>query len=216
VRPAARPAGPPTNRFRRPSLQIVVGAVAVLVLTALSMLTYAAISGAFASGPRVSTAGQACAGPALPGSTVDVTLTDMGAMMRGGPHGPVMRGPMRGGDWPTGTMSASIAPTRVPAGTVSLRVHNLGMVPHELLVLPLPVGQAAGQLPIGSDGTVDETGSLGEASRSCGAGEGDGILPATTGWLTITLAPGRYELLCNKRGHYRAGMFAELDVVQVG
>jgi uncharacterized cupredoxin-like copper-binding protein len=32
------------------------------------------------------------------------------------------------------------------------------------------------------------------------------------GWTTITLPPGRYELICNIAGHYGAGMYTELDV----
>ena len=39
------------------------------------------------------------------------------------------------------------------------------------------------------------------------------IAPGTTGWTTITLPPGRYELICNIAGHYAAGMYAALDVV---
>jgi hypothetical protein len=34
----------------------------------------------------------------------------------------------------------------------------------------------------------------------------------TLSWVTLHLAPGRYELICNLPGHYAAGMFAELDV----
>ncbi|GAA4672832.1 hypothetical protein GCM10023215_00150 [Pseudonocardia yuanmonensis] len=56
------------------------------------------------------------------------------------------------------------------------------------------------------------TGSLGEVSASCAADSGDGIVPATTGWTTLTLPPGRYELVCHYPGHYRAGMYAELDL----
>lgn len=32
-------------------------------------------------------------------------------------------------------------------------------------------------------------------------------------WTTVTLAPGRYELVCSLPGHYGAGMYSELDVV---
>ena len=70
----------------------------------------------------------------------------------------------------------------------------------------------------GPDGKVDEAGSLGEASRTCGADRGDeqssdyGIAPGTSGWTTLTLPPGRYELICNIAGHYGAGMYAVLDV----
>ncbi|MFF3734541.1 sulfocyanin-like copper-binding protein [Streptomyces sp. NPDC002476] len=103
-------------------------------------------------------------------------------------------------------------PTTVTAGTVSLRAVNAGYLTHEVMVLPLSAAQAPGQRPTGPDRRIDETGNLGEASRSCGAGAGDGIAPGTTGWITLTLRPGRYELVCNIPGHYLAGMYTELDV----
>lgn len=82
---------------------------------------------------------------------------------------------------------------------------------HELVVLPLAPG-GIGTRPVGSDGRMSEAGSLGEASRSCGEGSGEGIAPGSTGWVTLHLAPGRYELISNLPGHYAMGMFAELDV----
>ena len=30
--------------------------------------------------------------------------------------------------------------------------------------------------------------------------------------MTLTLTPGRYELLCNLPGHYTGGMYTELDI----
>jgi uncharacterized cupredoxin-like copper-binding protein len=43
-------------------------------------------------------------------------------------------------------------------------------------------------------------------------GAGGGIAPGGVGWVALTLAPGRYELLCNIPGHYAAGAYTELDV----
>ncbi len=143
-----------------------------------------------------------CAAPALPGSVVAVTLTDMGAMMMGGRLGPDVAGMAR----------VLLTPAGVPAGQVSLRVTNTGMLRHELLVLPLAADQPIGLRRVGSHGQVSEQGGLGEASRTCGAGSGSGIAPGGTGWTTLTLVPGRYELICNRPGHYAMGMFAELDV----
>ncbi len=121
------------------------------------------------------------------------------------------RGGMMGG-WMNGRMMLQPLVTSVPAGQVTFVALNHGVRAHELVVLPLPAGERAGQRPVGSDGTVDESGSLGEASRDCGDGEGDGIRPGDAGWVTLNLSPGRYELVCNLPGHYRAGMYAELDV----
>ena len=39
-----------------------------------------------------------------------------------------------------------------------------------------------------------------------------GIAPGASGWTTVTLTPGRYELICNITGHYWTGMYTELDV----
>lgn len=169
-----------------------------------------------------------CAPPALAGAVVDVNVSDMGAMMgpgmNGGPMmgpgmmgpgmmGPGMMGPgMMNGGMGMGMMRLSANPISVPAGQVSLRVTNTGMLAHEVVVMPLGQGQNPGQRPVGASGEVDEAGSLGEAARTCGPGDGDGIAPGATGWTTLTLEPGRYELLCNISGHYGSGMYTELDV----
>ena len=97
-------------------------------------------------------------------------------------------------------------PASVPTGQVSFVVGNRGWRTHEMVVLPLAPGQAAGQRTPGTDGKVDEAGSLGEASASCAAGSGDGIKPGSVGWVTLALPAGRYELVCNLRNHYANGM----------
>jgi len=53
---------------------------------------------------------------------------------------------------------------------------------------------------------------VGEASASCAEGSGEGILPGALGWVTVTLRPGRYEIVCNLPGHYAAGMYAQITV----
>ena len=143
-----------------------------------------------------------CAAPAsLPGRTVAVTVTDMGMMS-----------PM-GGDAPMGArMLLQATPSTVPAGQVSFVVSNLGWRTHEMVILPLAAGASAGRLVRGTDGKVDETSSLGEASKSCGPGTDDGITYGNVGWTTINLSPGRYELVCNLTNHYANGMYQELDV----
>ena len=171
----------------------------------------------------------ACQPPVLPGTAVDVTLTDMGNMWGGGMMGPGMtNGGMMGqgpkAQWPNlgpmgamGMMRITVSPSTVPAGPVNLRVVNTGMLNHEVVVLPLAQGQSVGQRTVGADGKVDESVSLGEASRTCGAGDGEesanpGIAPRSAGWTTLDLKPGRYELLCNIAGHYGAGMYTQLKV----
>ena len=166
----------------------------VAVLAGASAVGIAASTGAFRSG-YVAPSG-ACSAPSnLPGTTVNVTLTNMG------------RGMMSGG-----MMRIFVDRPQVPAGQVSFRVANTGSLVHELVVLTLPAGQPVGERYIGSDNRIDETGSLGEASKTCGSGAGDGIDPGAVGWVTLNLAPGNYELVCNLPGHYAAGMYAELTV----
>jgi len=138
-----------------------------------------------------------CSTPHLAGSTVEVALSDRGNSMMG-------RGPMMV------TMQAN--PGSVGSGQVSFVVRNGGALVHELVVLPLPT-DGPGTRPVGADGKIDESQSLGEASRSCAAGSGDGIAPGSSGWVTLTLKPGRYELVCDEPWHYAAGMF---DVLTVG
>jgi uncharacterized cupredoxin-like copper-binding protein len=137
----------------------------------------------------------------LPGTQVKVTLVDMGMTK------------MMGGVAPMGAQMRLLATTtQVPAGKVSLVVSNRGWRTHELVVLPLGAGVAAGQRVVGSDGRVSEAGSLGEASRSCSPDSGEGIISGSAGWTTITLTPGRYELVCNLRNHYANGMRLALVV----
>jgi uncharacterized cupredoxin-like copper-binding protein len=120
---------------------------------------------------------------------------------------------MMGGTAPlSARMVLRSAPATVTAGQVSLVATNMGWRTHELVILPLGAGASAGQRVPGADGKVDETGSLGEASTSCSAGAGDGIQAGTVGWTTVTLAPGRYELVCNLPNHYVDGMHQELLV----
>jgi uncharacterized cupredoxin-like copper-binding protein len=111
-----------------------------------------------------------------------------------------------------GRMGLSAFPSTISQGKVNILVTNMGMRTHELVVLPLGQGQSVGTRVVNADGRVDETGSLGEASKNCGAGSGDGILAGSRGWVTLNLAQGRYELVCNLPNHYSAGMYQEFTV----
>lgn len=143
-----------------------------------------------------------CSAPrSLPGRIVTVTLADMG-MTR-----------MMGGTARLGAhMMLRVSPATIPAGRISVVASNLGWRTHELVILPLAAGAAAGQRVPGSDGKVAETGSRGEASHSCGSGTGEGITSGSVSWITVTLPPGRYELICNLPNHYADGMYQELVV----
>lgn len=147
-------------------------------------------------GGRPTTTAASCTVPAATGTQVRYVAMDMGSMMGGS----MMRlMPM----W-----------NRVPAGKVTLDLFNRGTMPHELLVFPLASGQVAGQRTVGSDDRVSEDGMLGEVEPVCDQGQDvDGIAVGNVGQVTLTLQPGRYEIVCNLPGHYRNGMFATLVVV---
>jgi uncharacterized cupredoxin-like copper-binding protein len=186
--------------MRNRSLRTVViaGSVATLILAGLSIFAIASFGGGWRSAVANS-----CVEPAQAGSVVNVTLTNMGGPMMGVSNGVRSAGAMR--------LVADQATVR--HGTVSFLVTNRGSVSHEMVILPLEKSQLAGTRVIGGDGKVDETGSLGEASNSCGPGAGEGILPGTAGWVTVALPPGQYELICNLSGHYAAGMYTQLTVI---
>ena len=189
------------NATRRP---VLVGALAaaIVALVASGAVAVGAIGGG-ANGGQGFLSGSSGAAPKLAGTVVNVSLANMGGSMMGG-QGNAMMG--------RGAMRLSADHSTVPHGTVSFLVTNDGSIDHEMVVLPRADSQTAGTRPIGSDAKVDETGSLGEASKTGGAGAGEGIVPDASGWMTITLAPGQYELVCNLPGHYTAGMHTRLTV----
>src|ERR1019366_5860298 len=137
----------------------------------------------------------------LPGEIVNVDLSDMG-MTR-----------MMGGTAPVGAHMRLIAsPSKISSGVISFVVKNFGWRTHELVILPLATNQPSGSRGHRSDGKVSESGSVGEASNNCGVGVGDGVKSGSATWTTVTLKPGRYELVCNLPNHYSDGMYQELDV----
>ena len=189
------------SAVRRP---LLVGALAaaVIAMVASGAVAVGALRGV-GPGAHGLLSGSQRTAPKLPGTVVNVSLTNMGGPMMGGQANTMMG---RGG------MGLIADQATVPHGTVSFFVANDGSIDHEMVVLPLADAQTAGTRPIGGDGKVDEAGSLGEASKTDGEGAGEGIVAGASGWMTVTLAPGHYELVCNLAGHYASGMFTELTV----
>ena len=184
------------NRPRRRGLIAVTAVGGLAVAAAAAGIAYAAQNSLGHSPQGLGTT--SCSAPRLPGQVVHVTLSDMN-MMQGG----MMAG--------YGTGRVLVDPSHVHTGTVSVRVANIGVLMHELVILPLTSG-SVGERIVGADGRVSESGSLGEASATCAGGAGEGIASHAMGWVTLHLPVGRYELICNIPGHYEAGMHAELDV----
>jgi uncharacterized cupredoxin-like copper-binding protein len=190
---------------------LISGVVAIVALTgvAVSALTRDPTGAGFASTLSSNS-------PQLPGTVVNIALMDMGGPMMNGGNGMMGgggNGMMGGGGRISGAaMGLSLDRATVGPGTVSFLASNRGSISHELIVLPLSDSQAVGTRPVGRDNKVDESGSLGEASTTNGPGAGEGITPGAASWVTMDLAPGRYEVLCNLPGHYAAGMYSELNV----
>jgi len=191
-----------TSRGSTHRWQIVFGIVATLILTGVSLLAAGVLGGGVDRDDDGLPFDSSCTVPDLSGTIVTVSLTDTGGEVEG-QHSRMT----------TGTaMFLSADHTTAPRGTVSFLAANSGSLNHELMVLPLAEGQSVGSRPIGSDLKIAETDSVGEASTTCGEGAGQGILPGASSWVTLTLAPGRYELVCNLPGHYAAGMYTEFTV----
>jgi uncharacterized cupredoxin-like copper-binding protein len=98
---------------------------------------------------------------------------------------------------------AIVAPTELAPGMVSFKVHNEGPVAHELIIV-----RASSPLPLRSDGITANEEQL--APVTLGSLEPGKAGSVRT--LTVTLAPGRYELFCNMNGHYRGGMHLTVEV----
>ena len=184
-----------TTRATQGSAGIAVVAIVAVVVLAIGSATVL-VGLAERNGHNHSYGVVTCVAPRLPGRTVDVLLSDRGNSMMG-------RTPMM--------VTLQASPGTVAAGQVSFVARNRGALAHELVILPLPA-DGPGTRPTGADGKIDESQSLGEASKSCGQGTGDGIAPGSTSWVTIDLRPGRYELVCDEPWHYAAGMFDVLTV----
>lgn len=86
-------------------------------------------------------------------------------------------------------------PASVKAGKVTFAVRNTGKFEHELVVIKTNL--PPGKLPLTSKGRAVEKGVLGEAE----------LKPGRSGKLTLTLKAGKYALICNLPGHYKAGQY---------
>lgn len=106
------------------------------------------------------------------------------------------------------------APDSAPAGSVTFQVTNNGPEDiHEFVVLKTDLDPGA--LP------VDETGAVTEAGEGIEViGEIEDVAVGATQALPVTLAAGKYVLLCNiydeteKEAHYKMGMRTPFTVTE--
>ena len=124
------------SAVRRP---LLVGALAaaVIALVASAAVAVGAGSGGANPGSTGFLSGPSRAAPNLPGTVVNVSLTNMGGQMMGQGNGMMSGGGMR-----LNTDHAT-----VPHGTVSFLATNGGSINHEMLILPLPASQAVRYSP---------------------------------------------------------------------
>ena len=151
--------------------------------------------GAFGGGMMGDGRVQTCAPASVTGRLVRFRAMDSGRMMGGA----MMR------------LMPGVVTAR--AGVVTIELDNVGFRAHELLVYPLAEGARAGDRAVLNIDRVSEVGSIGEVEPVCAQpADLDGIAAGNIARVTLTLGHGRYEVLCNLPGHYRAGMWATLVV----
>ncbi len=102
----------------------------------------------------------------------------------------------------------------VPAGETTFVIDNVGSMHHEMAIFKTDL--PADKLPLTDDGKVDEekAGLLAEAvyNKPLRGDEDHRIRDGRGVNYTINLKPGKYVLLCNLTGHYKAGQFIAFTV----
>jgi uncharacterized cupredoxin-like copper-binding protein len=88
----------------------------------------------------------------------------------------------------------------VAAGKVTFSVKNVGELGHELVVIK--TNTAPGKLPV-KKAKASEKGKVGGVAE---------LKPGKSGKVTLTLAKGKYVLLCNVTAHYQAGQYTGFTV----
>jgi uncharacterized cupredoxin-like copper-binding protein len=95
--------------------------------------------------------------------------------------------------------------TTAKAGEVTFTVTNDGTIEHEFLVVKTDI--ADGKIPVDGDRFSETSDGVKLID------EIEGMTKGATETLTVTLAAGNYQLVCNVPGHYTAGMHTAFTVV---
>jgi len=97
------------------------------------------------------------------------------------------------------SMHLDLSTDHVQAGKVTFNVTNKSEnLVHEFVVTRW--NRPIAQVPYDNNEKEADEGKLEVVN------EIDGLDPGKSGTLTLTLAPGTYTILCNKTGHFKAGM----------
>jgi len=104
------------------------------------------------------------------------------------------------------SMAMVLSTAQARAGSVTFQVSNKSeTLVHEFVVVKTDA--ALGAMPYSQ-----EENEVKEDSVQA-LGEVEDLDPGKSGTLILTMPPGRYVLLCNKAGHFRAGMAHDFTVV---
>ncbi len=93
------------------------------------------------------------------------------------------------------------------AGSITFDLTNAGTIAHEFLVVRSDLTSTA--LLANVDATTKR---IDEALLDV-IDEQPEYEPGIPGTVTVTLTPGHYVVMCNIEGHYKAGMYADFDVL---
>lgn len=106
-----------------------------------------------------------------------------------------------------GPMTLTLDKATIKAGETTFMVHNDAMSEeHEMVLVKLKSPDQKIEVVAGKD-RIDE-------KKLKSMGEVSDLKPGAEGELKAKLTPGSYVLLCNIKGHYQAGMHAQLTVTK--
>ena len=106
-----------------------------------------------------------------------------------------------------GEWFVKVGSTRAYSGDVTFAITNFGTIEHEFLVVKTDI--EPGRITLGADDRFDE-----ELEGIEVIDEIAEFKVNTTGLLKVNLDLGTYQLLCNIKGHYKAGMWRAFEVVE--
>ncbi|HLB29454.1 MAG TPA: cupredoxin domain-containing protein [Dehalococcoidia bacterium] len=96
-----------------------------------------------------------------------------------------------------------VSPTTVPPGDTQFNASNVGTIAHELVIIKTDRDIATLPARATDPNKVDEEAS----GQVMGEIEDDDLPAGASANITLNLPAGKYALICNVAGHYKAGMF---------
>jgi uncharacterized cupredoxin-like copper-binding protein len=172
-----------------PSIAMLVAVIALIIAVVAIVLGANAVSKANKKSKAAVATTPAAATPAAPATSAAPATTAVPAP----PATPVVAVTEK-------DFNISPSVTEAPGGLIDFTVTDNGPSEHEFLIFQADM--APDQLPLGADGRVDES----NANISKVFDSGANIPVGQTKTFHAALVPGKYVLVCNLPGHYKAGM----------